>query len=99
MPKRKKGTQAVRPSFAAADENGKTVSVVHAGDALVIRASGLRPSTLYSVALRDDAGEIAKQAIMSDRRAVVRAEVTWSPIGIDDPRDEKPGPAERAGER
>jgi len=99
MPKRKKGTQAVRPSFAAADENGKTVSVVHAGDALVIRASGLRPSTLYSVALRDDAGEIARQSIMSDRRGVVRDEVIWSQIGIDDPRDEKPVPVESARKR
>ena len=99
MQKRNKGTRAVRPSLAATDENGKAVSVVHAGNALVIRASGLRPSALYSATLRDEEGEIATQSIMSDRRGAVRDTVIWSQIGIDDPRDEKPVPVNRTRKR
>jgi hypothetical protein len=99
MPKIREGTQGIRPLFAVVDENGKTVSTVHAGDALVIRASSLRPSTLYSVTLCDDAGEIATQSIMSDRRGIVRDAVIWPQIGIDDPRDEKHVPIEKAQKR
>ncbi|SEL94027.1 Alpha/beta hydrolase family protein [Syntrophus gentianae] len=96
MPKRKEELEKVRPSLAVIDENGKAVSVVHAGDALVIRAGGLRPSRLYSVALYDEEGEIARQSIMSDRRGAVRDAVIWPQIGIDDPRSEKPLSVEKA---
>jgi len=99
MPHRKVGTvgtQAIRPWIAAVDENGKTIAVVQAGDALAIRAAGLRPSILYSMTLRDQAGQIETNSIMSDRRGFVHDTVIWPQIGIDDPRDLEPIPVEKA---
>jgi hypothetical protein len=99
MAKREKENQGARRSFAAVDENGKPLSVVHAGEALVIQASGLRPSTLHSLTLRDDGGEIGSQSIMSDDQGVVRDTVIWPQIGIDDPREERSVRVEEARKR
>lgn len=90
MSRTPKRTEQPPPSLAVIDENGMAIDTVHAGDALLVRAVGLRPSTLYSVLLRDEASEIASQSVMSDRRGFVRDAVVWAQLGIDDPRDEKP---------
>src|SRR6478735_7166632 len=99
MPLRKAGAQEGRPWIAAVDENGKRVAEVQAGDALVIRAGGLRPSELYSVAVHDSAGEIATNSVMSDRQGLISDTVVWPQIGIDDPRDSEPIPVEEARKR
>lgn len=96
MPPRKVGAYAVRPWIVAVDENGKPVTAVQAGDALVIRAGDLQPDSLYSVTLSDDAGEIATNSIMSDRRGFVYDTVIWPQIGIDDPRVQERIPVEKA---
>ncbi len=99
MPQKRAKTRAIRPSLVVVDENGKAINEVQAGDALVIRASGLRPSTVYSVLLRDEDGEIATQSVISDREGLVRDTVIWPQISLDDPRDEKPIPVEKLRKR
>jgi hypothetical protein len=99
MPRKKVRTQKVRPWISAVDENGKTIAAVQTGDALVVRAGGLLSSKLYSVTLRDEAGEIATNSIMSDRRGFVHDTVIWPQIGIDDPRDREPIQVEKARKR
>jgi hypothetical protein len=99
MPQKRLKTRATRPSLIAVDENGKSVAEVQVGDALVIRAEGLRPSTVYGVLVRDDDGEISTQSIISDRHGLVLDAVIWPQIGLDDPRDEKPIPVDKLRKR
>jgi hypothetical protein len=90
MPKPRVEPKPARPSLAIVHHDGTATEEVQAGDALVIRARGLAPSTLYSVVLTDEAGEISTQSIMSDRDGVVLDAVVWPQVGIDDPRDREP---------
>ena len=87
------------PMLTAVDDQGKTTAEVHAGEALVIQAQGLRPSTVYSVRLADAVGEIATQSVMSDANGAIRNAVIWPQIGIDDPREPKPVPIDQGRKR
>ena len=69
------------------------------GESLVIRAVGLRPSMLYTVAISDDDGEIMAQSILSDAKGEIRDAVVWPQIGIDDPREDERRPVEEVRER
>jgi len=91
-------TPAARPRIAIVDETGKPQEAIEAGAALVLRAEGLHPSTLYTVTLADD-GEIASQSIMSDRHGAIRDTVIWPQVGLDDPRAVERVPIEKARER
>jgi hypothetical protein len=90
---------AGKPWVVAVDDDGQIVTTVHAGEALVIRAGALRPDSLYSVLLHDEASEIATNSIMSDRRGFVHDTVIWPQIGIDDPRAKEQIPVEKTRER
>lgn len=79
-------TEMQRTAIMAVDESGKQVAAVEAGDALVVRAHGLKPSTLYAVALHTGDKEIATQLILSDRRGVIHDTVLWPQVGFDDPQ-------------
>jgi len=62
-------TPAARPRIAIVDENGKPVETIEAGDALVLRAEGLHPSTRYTVTLADDV-EIAGLGLVGEMELV-----------------------------
>jgi hypothetical protein len=99
MPQKTPETHAGRPVIATIDEYGKSVATIEAGDAVVLRAEGLQPSTLHTVTMRDGNSEIATQSIMSDRRGVIRDTVLWPQVGFDDPRLAEAPPVEKARER
>jgi hypothetical protein len=98
MPQKAPETRAVRPAITAVDEYGKPAAAIGAGDALVLRGEGLRPSMLYTVLLTDDDGEVATQSILTDRRGAIRDIVLWPQVGIDDPRLVEAPPVEKARE-
>ena len=85
-----------QPSVTIIGNKGEAKREHQPGDALVLRATGLRPSTLHHFTLRDDRGEILTQAILADRNGEIRDAVFWPQIGIDDPRSTERLPVEQA---
>jgi hypothetical protein len=90
------GPPPERGSIVAVDEAGQASTTVQSGEALAIKASGLRPATVYGVRLTDKSGEIFTQSIMTDRRGVLAESVIWPQVGIDDPRDREPLEVDKA---
>jgi hypothetical protein len=80
-------------------ERGELQPALQPGDALTFRVTGLRPSTLHSVTIQDDAGEVATQTILSDASGEIRDAVLWPQIGLDDPREQKRLPVEEVRNR
>jgi len=77
------------PSIALVGSPRQAPDAPQAGDALVVRMSGLRPSTLYSISAHDETGETFSQSILSDARGEVHDAVVWAQIGLDDPRSKE----------
>lgn len=86
----------VGPSIRLVNDQGEPDAPPQPGQSLVLRATGLRPSALHSVTIRDDAGEVMTQNILSDRNGEIRDTVIWAQIGIDDPRNDERLPVEEA---
>jgi hypothetical protein len=87
------------PSIRLVNDRGEPDAPPQPGESLVLRAAGLRPSALHRVTVRDDAGEVMTQSILSDRNGEIRDTVIWAQIGLDDPREEKRVPVEEARRR
>lgn len=99
IPREALGDQALRPSVTLVGDQGESKTVHQPGESLVLRAAGLRPSASHTLTIRDDAGEIMTQTILSDRNGEIRDTVVWPQIGIDDPRDQERLAVEEARRR
>jgi hypothetical protein len=66
------------------------------GESLVISTSGLRPSTVHSVSVADDGGELFTQSVLTDRRGGITGVAIWPLVGLEDPRRQEPQPVEKA---
>src|SRR5438552_5765676 len=92
-------TEAVHPSISFVDHAGQPQPAHQPGDALVLRASGLRPSAPHTIELRDDNGTIVIQTVSADANGAIRDAVIWPQIGLDDPRDRERLPVEEVSQR
>ena len=99
IPREALGDAAVPPSVTLIGDQGEPQVAHQPGESLVLRATGLRPSTSHAVTINDDAGEIMTQTVLSDRNGETRDTVIWPQIGIDDPRDRERLPVEEARRR
>jgi hypothetical protein len=87
------------PSIALVGDTGEARTEYQPGEALVLRAAGLRPRASHTITISDEDGEIVTQTILSDAKGEVRDAVIWPQIGLDDPRDRTDVPVEKARER
>src|SRR6266853_158354 len=97
IPRKALAGHAVSPSIEVIGHQGEpNPEPLQPGASLMLRAARLRPSASYLVAIRDDAGEIVTQTVISDAQGAIRDTVVWPQVGIDDPRDQKQPPVEQA---
>jgi hypothetical protein len=87
------------PSIRLVNDRGEPDAPSQPGESLVLSAAGLRPSALHRVTVRDDAGEVMTQGILSDQNGEIRDTVIWAQIGLDDPRENTRLPVEESRRR
>jgi hypothetical protein len=92
-------TEAIQSSISFIDHAGQPQPAHQPGDALVLRASGLRPSAPHSIELRDEKGTIVTQTVSTDRLGAIHDAVIWPQIGLDDPREPERLPVQEVSQR
>lgn len=80
---------AKHPIIIPVDETGARLDTIALGDALVIRAFGLHPSTHYMVVIHKDSREVRAESVISDRNGIVSDFIAWPLAGIDDPHEKE----------
>lgn len=93
------GGRVVGPSIRITAETEGAETPLRPGDALVLNAAGLRPSTAHAVAIHDEGGEVVTQVVLSDAAGAIQDAVIWPQIGLDDPRERERVPVEEARKR
>lgn len=96
IPREALGDNLGSPTITLVDERGGSQPAVQPGDPLTFCAAGLRPSTIHTVTIRDETGDIVTQTILSDANGEIRDAVVWPQVGLDDPRSRERLPVEKA---
>lgn len=99
IPRAALGGSAVNPSVRLTGDEGEPQATPQPGASLVLRAAGLRPSTLHTVTISDDTGEIVTQTFFSGANGDISDAVVWPQLGIDDPRGQERLPVEEERKR
>lgn len=88
----------VMVELLGADDTAKGDFAV--GDPVVVRASGLKDTTVHEVVVVDDSGEeVVTDLLMSNAEGEIEPTVVWAQLGLDDATTERPLPIDKALDR
>lgn len=91
--------QRAEPAMELIGDDGTARDEFGVGEALTVRARGLRPGRAHDLVLAADGRRLFTSTLMADRYGEIDSTVLWPQIGLDDPNSEERFTPEEADAR